>query len=114
MHSKHFIRISKVFSSRHFYVRKCKGAIEVVTRILAVELGKRKIRVNTVAPGAIGTDFNDGSVSDNEKINQMVANIIALGRAGVPDDIGGVITFLCTEDTHWVNGQWIEVSGDMH
>jgi NAD(P)-dependent dehydrogenase (short-subunit alcohol dehydrogenase family) len=91
-----------------------KGAIEVVTRILAVELGKRKIRVNTVAPGAIATDFNGGTVRDNENVNQMVANLTALGRVGVPDDIGGVIAFLCTEDARWINGQRIEVSGGMH
>lgn len=91
-----------------------KGAIEVVTRILALELGETKIRVNTVAPGAVGTDFNGGGVRDNEKINQMVANLTALGRAGVPDDIGGVIAFLCTEDARWINGQRIEVSGGMH
>jgi NAD(P)-dependent dehydrogenase (short-subunit alcohol dehydrogenase family) len=91
-----------------------KGAIEVVTRILAVELGKRKIRVNTVAPGAIATDFNGGTVRDNGNVNQMVANLTALGRVGVPDDIGGVIAFLCTEDARWINGQRIEVSGGMH
>jgi NAD(P)-dependent dehydrogenase (short-subunit alcohol dehydrogenase family) len=91
-----------------------KGAIEVVTRILAVELGARKIRVNTVAPGAVETDFNGGTVRDNEKVNQMVSNLTALGRPGVPDDIGGVIAFLCTEDGRWINGQRIEVSGGMH
>ena len=91
-----------------------KGAIEVVSRILAVELGARKIRVNTVAPGAIQTDFNGGTVRDNEKVNQMVSNLTALGRPGVPDDIGGVIAFLCTEDGRWINGQRIEVSGGMH
>lgn len=91
-----------------------KGAIEVVSRILAVELGKRKIRVNTVAPGAVETDFNGGTVRDNEKVNQMVSNLTALGRPGVPDDIGGVIAFLCTEDARWINGQRIEVSGGMH
>lgn len=91
-----------------------KGAIEVVSRILAVELGGRKIKVNTVAPGAIQTDFNGGVVRDNENVNQMVSQLTALGRAGVPDDIGGVIAFLCTEDARWINGQRIEVSGGMH
>ena len=91
-----------------------KGAIEVVSRILAIELGARKIRVNTVAPGAVETDFNGGTVRDNEKVNQMVSNLTALGRPGVPDDIGGVIAFLCTEDGRWINGQRIEVSGGMH
>ena len=91
-----------------------KGAIEVVSRILAVELGARKIRVNTIAPGAIQTDFNGGNVRDNENVNKMISNLTALGRAGVPDDIGGVIAFLCTEDARWINGQRIEVSGGMH
>lgn len=91
-----------------------KGAIEVVTRVLAVELGERHIRVNTVAPGAIATDFNGGTVRDNEKVNQNVAALTALGRTGVPEDIGGVIAFLCTEDARWINGQRIEVSGGMH
>ena len=104
-------RFSHPYTSMYASV---KGAIEVVTRILAVELGERKIRVNTVAPGAVATDFNGGTVRDNEKVNQMVASVTALGRAGVPDDIGGVIAFLCTEDARWINGQRIEVSGGMH
>lgn len=91
-----------------------KGAIEVVSRILAVELGTRKIRVNTIAPGAIQTDFNGGTVRDNETVNKMVSDLTALGRPGVPDDIGGVIAFLCTEEARWINGQRIEVSGGMH
>ncbi len=91
-----------------------KGAIEVVSRILAVELGARKIRVNTVAPGAIQTDFNGGTVRDNERVNKMVSDLTALGRPGVPEDIGGVIAFLCSEDARWINGQRIEVSGGMH
>ncbi|ODM55153.1 short-chain dehydrogenase [Elizabethkingia meningoseptica] len=91
-----------------------KGAIEVVTRIWAVEFGQRGIKVNVVAPGAVGTDFNGGVVRDNEKISEMISGITALGRAGVPDDIGGVIAFLCTEDARWINGQRIEVSGGMH
>lgn len=91
-----------------------KGAIEVVTRILAVELGARRIRVNTVAPGAVQTDFNGGTVRDNENVNKMISSLTALGRPGLPDDIGGVIAFLCTEDAGWINGQRIEVTGGMH
>lgn len=91
-----------------------KGAVEVLSRILAVELGSRKIKVNTVAPGAVQTDFNGGAVRDNENINKMVSGITALGRPGVAEDIGGVIAFLCTEDAGWINGQRIEVSGGMH
>lgn len=88
-----------------------KGAIEVLTRYLAKELGPRGIAVNTVAPGAIETDFGGGVVRDNAVMNKMVAGLTALGRAGVPDDIGPMIASLLSEDNRWVNGQRIEVSG---
>ena len=88
-----------------------KGAIEIYSRYLAKELGPRKIRVNTVAPGAIETDFGGGRTRDNKDINQRIASATALGRAGVPDDIGGVVAFLCTEEAYWINAQRIEVSG---
>jgi len=91
-----------------------KGAIEVLTRYMAKELGARGIAVNTVAPGAIATDFGGGHVRDDENVNKMVAGITALGRAGVPDDIGGVVAFLCSEDARWINAQRIEVSGGMN
>ena len=90
-----------------------KGAIEVLSRYMAKELGARGIAVNVVAPGAIETDFGGGAVRDNENLNKMVASLTALGRAGLPDDIGGVVAFLCTEDAKWVNGQRIEASGGM-
>ncbi len=90
-----------------------KGAIEVLTRYLAKELGERGIAVNVVAPGAIETDFGGGRVRDNKDINAHVASMTALGRVGLPDDIGGVVAFLCTEDAKWINGQRIEVSGGM-
>ncbi|MWB92809.1 SDR family oxidoreductase [Flavobacterium sp. GA093] len=91
-----------------------KGAIETLTKYQAKELGERKIRVNVVAPGAIETDFGGGAVRDNEQLNQYVASITALGRVGLPDDIGGVVAFLCTDDARWVNAQRIEVSGGMN
>ncbi|MEL6490018.1 MAG: SDR family oxidoreductase [Cyanobacteria bacterium J06634_6] len=90
-----------------------KGAIEVLTRYLAKELGNRKIRVNVVAPGAIETDFGGGVVRDNPEVNTFIASQTALGRAGVPDDIGGAIAALLSEDNRWINGQRIEVSGGM-
>lgn len=90
-----------------------KGAIETLTRYMAKELGHRKISVNVVAPGAIETDFGSGSVRDNAEVNTMISNITALGRAGLPDDIGGVIAFLCSEEGRWINAQRIEVSGGM-
>ena len=88
-----------------------KGAIEVLTRYLAKELGSRGIAANIVAPGAIETDFGNGHVRDNKDVNGHIAGMTALGRVGLPDDIGGVVAFLCTEDGRWINGQRIEVSG---
>lgn len=90
-----------------------KGAVEVLTRYLAKELGARRIAVNTVAPGAIATDFSGGMVRDNPEINKRVAEMTALGRAGVPDDIGPMIASLLCEENRWVNAQRIEVSGGM-
>ena len=90
-----------------------KGAIETLTKYQAKELGERKIKVNVVAPGAIETDFGGGLVRDNDQVNQHIASLTALGRVGLPDDIGGVVAFLCTEEARWVNAQRIEVSGGM-
>lgn len=90
-----------------------KGAIEVLSRYLAKELGPRRIAVNTVAPGAVATDFSSGMVRDNAEINKRVADMTALGRVGLPDDIGPMIASLLSEDNRWVNAQRIEVSGGM-
>lgn len=90
-----------------------KGAIEVLTRYMAKEWGARGIRVNTVAPGAIATDFGGGSVRDNPQMNAHIASVTALGRAGEADDIGGVIAALCSDEMGWVNAQRIEASGGM-
>lgn len=91
-----------------------KGGIEVYTRYLAKELGNRKITANTVAPGAIETDFQGGVIRDNKTYNDMVSSITALGRVGLPNDIGKVVAFLCTDDANWINAQRIEVSGGMN
>lgn len=90
-----------------------KGAVEVLTRYLAKELGPRRITANVVAPGAIQTDFSGGMVRDNPEINKRVAEMTALGRAGLPDDIGPMIAALLSDENRWVNGQRIEVSGGM-
>ena len=87
--------------------------MEVLSRYLAKELGPRGIAVNVVAPGAIETDFGGGAVRDNASLNAMVAANTALGRAGVPDDIGGVVASLLSPDNRWINAQRIEASGGM-
>jgi len=90
-----------------------KGAVEVLTRYLARELGARGIAANTVAPGAIATDFSGGMVRDNPELNRTIATNTALGRAGEPEDIGPMIAALLAEDNRWVNAQRIEASGGM-
>ena len=90
-----------------------KGAIEVFTRYLAKELGPRRIRANTVAPGAIETDFTKGGFEQHPEIKEFLASQTALGRVGKPDDIGGVVAFLCSEEGRWVNAQRLEASGGM-
>jgi len=90
-----------------------KGAIEVLTRYLAKELGPRGIAVNVIAPGAIETDFGGGVVRDNAQVNSMVASNTALGRVGRPDDIGGVVASLLSPENGWINAQRIEASGGM-
>jgi len=90
-----------------------KGAIETYTRCLAKELGIRQITANTVAPGAIATDFGGGSNKSDENKRNAIASVTALGRVGEPEDIGGVVAFLCTPEAGWINGQRIELSGGM-
>jgi NAD(P)-dependent dehydrogenase (short-subunit alcohol dehydrogenase family) len=90
-----------------------KGGLEVLTRYMAKELGARGISVNTLAPGAIETDFGGGRVHDNAQLNAFVASQTALGRAGQPDDIGGAVVALLTDSSRWINAQRIEVSGGM-
>jgi NAD(P)-dependent dehydrogenase (short-subunit alcohol dehydrogenase family) len=90
-----------------------KGGVEVLTRYLAKELGPRGIAVNTIAPGAIETDFNGGAVRDNPEINRGVASQTALGRVGLPDDVGGAVALLLAPEAGWITGQRIEISGGM-
>lgn len=90
-----------------------KGAIEVLTQYMAKELGPRGIAVNVIAPGAIETDFGGGAVRDNAQLNAVIASQTALGRVGVPDDIGGVFASLLLPANGWVNAQRIEASGGM-
>jgi NAD(P)-dependent dehydrogenase (short-subunit alcohol dehydrogenase family) len=87
-----------------------KGAVEVFTRFLALELGARGITANSVAPGAV---FGGGAMPDTPEMRAFVAQATALGRVAQPEDIGGVVAFLCTDDAGWVNGQRIELTGGM-
>jgi NAD(P)-dependent dehydrogenase (short-subunit alcohol dehydrogenase family) len=90
-----------------------KAAVETLTRYMAKELGSRRITANVVAPGAIATDFSGGMVRDNPEMNQRVAAMTALGRVGLPDDVGGAVALLLSPESGWINGQRIEVSGGM-
>lgn len=90
-----------------------KGAVEVLTKYLAKELGLRGIAVNVIAPGAIETDFGGGAVRDNAELNSFIASQTALGRVGQPDDIGGAVAALLSDNSGWINGQRIEAAGGM-
>ena len=90
-----------------------KAAVETLTRYMALELGPRRIAVNVVAPGPIATDFSGGIVRDNREVNKAIADHTALGRAGLPEDVGPVIAGLLSDEFGWVNAQRIEVAGGM-
>lgn len=91
-----------------------KGAMEILTKYLAKELGAKGIRSNIVAPGPVETDFNNAAIRNNPPFKAMLGNMSPLGRVGAADDLGGVIAFLCSEDAKWINGQRIEVSGGIN
>ena len=91
-----------------------KGAVEVLSRYLAAELGPRGIRVNVIAPGAVATDFSGGIVRDTPEMQEAIASNTALGRHAVADDVGPVIASILRDDNHWVTGQRIEASGGVH
>lgn len=88
-----------------------KGALDVLSKHMALELGPRRIAVNVVAPGPVATDFSGGIVRDNPEVNKRIAENTALGRAGVPDDLGPMVASLLSDDNRWVNAQRIEVTG---
>jgi NAD(P)-dependent dehydrogenase (short-subunit alcohol dehydrogenase family) len=91
-----------------------KGAIEVLTRYLAQELGPRRISVNTIAPGATATDFAGGVIRDNPEYRQVLTSRTAMGRVGEPDDIGGAVASLLADEASWMTGQRIEISGGLN
>jgi NAD(P)-dependent dehydrogenase (short-subunit alcohol dehydrogenase family) len=89
----------------------CKGAVEVFSRYVAKEYGPKGIRANTVAPGGIVTDFNNGVIRNNPKAQEFIKGATAMGRLGYADDIGGIVAFLCSDDARWMTGQRLEVTG---
>jgi NAD(P)-dependent dehydrogenase (short-subunit alcohol dehydrogenase family) len=91
-----------------------KGAIEVFTKYLAKELGSKNIRANIVAPGPVETDFNKAAIRSNPQMKERLSSLTPLGRVGRAEDIGGVVSFLCTDESYWINGQRIEVSGGIN
>jgi NAD(P)-dependent dehydrogenase (short-subunit alcohol dehydrogenase family) len=91
-----------------------KGAVEVLSRYLAKELGPKGITCNVVAPGPVETDFNNAAIRSNPQLKGALGNMTPLGRVGLPSDIGGVVAFLCSKDAGWINGQRIEVSGGIN
>lgn len=91
-----------------------KGAVEILTKYLAKDLGPRGISVNIVAPGPVETDFNNAAIRSNPQVKERLASMTALGRVGEPNDIGGVIAFLCSPEGHWINGQRLEASGGIN
>lgn len=91
-----------------------KGAVEVLTKYLAKELGPKGIRANVIAPGPVETDFNNAAIRSNPQMKERLAALSPLGRVGAADDIGGVVAFLCSDAARWINGQRIEVSGGIN
>ncbi len=91
-----------------------KGAVEVLTKYMAKELGTRGIRANVVAPGPVETDFNNATIRNNPQLKATLSNLSPLGRVGAADDIGSVVAFLCSPGAKWINGQRIEVSGGIN
>jgi NAD(P)-dependent dehydrogenase (short-subunit alcohol dehydrogenase family) len=85
-----------------------KGGLQVLTRYMAKEFGERRIRANSIAPGAIRTELGGGL---NEDFEAILADQTALGRVGEPEDVGGVIASLLSEENRWINAQNIEVAG---
>jgi NAD(P)-dependent dehydrogenase (short-subunit alcohol dehydrogenase family) len=89
----------------------CKGAIEVFSRYVAREYGPRGIRSNTLAPGGVPTDFSGGAIRNNPMLQDMVVAQTAMGRLATPNDIGGLVALLGSDDARWLPGQRLEATG---
>ncbi|MFD3457571.1 SDR family NAD(P)-dependent oxidoreductase [Streptomyces sp. NPDC058691] len=103
--------LTRITAPGHAAYGAIKGAVEVLTRYQAKELGARGIRVNTIAPGATATDFGGGGMKHNEQVQARISSQVALGRMGRPDDIGAALAALLSDANRWMTAQRIEVSG---
>nr|BFE62530.1 SDR family oxidoreductase [Dactylosporangium thailandense] len=86
-----------------------KGALDVLTQMLAKQLGPRGITVNTVAPGVIDTDMHEGRLVGDALA--WLSSLSPMGRIGTPEDVADTAAFLASDDSRWVTGQWIDISG---
>lgn len=91
-----------------------KAAVEMLTKHVARDFGSRGIRANIVAPGPIETDFNNAMIRNNPQLKERLSSLSPLSRVGLADDVGPVVAFLCTDESRWINGQRIEVSGGIN
>jgi 3-oxoacyl-[acyl-carrier protein] reductase len=90
-----------------------KAAVDAITRVLAKELGPRKVRVNSINPGPVETEgFHAGGFSGSDFEKQMIAQT-PLRRLGQPDDVGPVAAFLASSDAAWITGETIFASGGL-
>jgi NAD(P)-dependent dehydrogenase (short-subunit alcohol dehydrogenase family) len=106
--------VTRVVTPQRSVYGAVKGAVEVLTRYQAQELGGRGIRVNTIAPGPTATDFSDGVLRNTPALQETIAGVTALGRYAVADDIGPAVASLLRPGNHWITGERIEVSGGLH
>ena len=89
-----------------------KGGVKMITRNLAVELGKLGITINNVAPGAISTPINHDLLNDPEQLKKVTQNI-PLGRLGEPEDVSGIVAFLASDEAKYVTGSTFFVDGGL-
>jgi 3-oxoacyl-[acyl-carrier protein] reductase len=90
-----------------------KGAVDAITRVLAKELGPRKIRVNAVNPGPVATEGFKASGVEGSDFEKQMLQSTPLGRLGNPQDIATVVAFLASEDARWVTGSLLQAAGGM-
>jgi len=91
-----------------------KAAVETLARYVAAEVGPRNMTANAVSPGMLDTAFNKEGMESHPEVTDYITGMTALNRLGKPDDVCGVIAFLCSPEAKFVTGQRIEVSGGIY